>query len=437
MLFPPVTIEWPRNESRAFGQPARSRAGPNGGRAISRTEPTIDAGARKPVLDAARDLKMARSAHAYVRGNTAQFYEWLSASPVAARLPAGPAIWICGDCHLGNLGPLSDGNGNVAIQIRDLDQTVIGNPAHDLIRLGLSLATAARGSDLPGVTTARMVEEMVNGYEAALADRDESEVAVDEPDVVHLVKRRAIGRRWRHLAKERIADAGPTIPLGKKFWPIDDRERAALTALFDDPDIKRNILALDRRDEDRSVRLVDAAYWMKGCSSLGLLRYAAVIAIRGAKDREDFALVDLKEAIASVAPVAAGADMPSDPGERVVAGARALSPNLGERMIAAKLLGRSMFIRELAPQDLKLEVDQFTQAQAVKAARYLAAVVGKAHARQMDDVARAGWRRTLLDHHRMAIEAPSWLWEGVVELSGSHEAGYLEHCRRYALSQAA
>jgi uncharacterized protein (DUF2252 family) len=26
------------------------------------------------------------------------------------------------------------------IQIRDLDQTVIGNPAHDLIRLGLSLA---------------------------------------------------------------------------------------------------------------------------------------------------------------------------------------------------------------------------------------------------------------------------------------------------------
>jgi uncharacterized protein (DUF2252 family) len=33
-----------------------------------------------------------------------------------------------------------------------MDQTVIGNPARDLIRLGLSLATAARGSDLPGIT---------------------------------------------------------------------------------------------------------------------------------------------------------------------------------------------------------------------------------------------------------------------------------------------
>jgi len=37
------------------------------------------------------------------------------------------------------------------IQIRDLDQTVIGNPAHDSVRLGLWLASAARGSD-PGAT---------------------------------------------------------------------------------------------------------------------------------------------------------------------------------------------------------------------------------------------------------------------------------------------
>lgn len=55
------------------------------------------------------------------------------------------------------------------MQIRDLDQTVIGNPAHDLIRLGLSLASAARGSDLPGVITARILEELVLGYRQALS----------------------------------------------------------------------------------------------------------------------------------------------------------------------------------------------------------------------------------------------------------------------------
>jgi uncharacterized protein (DUF2252 family) len=95
---------------------------------------------------------MARSAHAYVRGNTLKFYEWLESS-TGELLPQGPPVWICGDCHLGNLGPVADAEGRVQIAIRDLDQTVIGNPAHDLIRLGLSLATAIRGSDLPGVTT--------------------------------------------------------------------------------------------------------------------------------------------------------------------------------------------------------------------------------------------------------------------------------------------
>ncbi len=70
---------------------------------------------------------------------------------------------------MGNLGPVASKDGGLAIQIRDLDQTVIGNPAHDLIRLALSLAMAARGSDLPGVTTARMMERMMDGYEAAFA----------------------------------------------------------------------------------------------------------------------------------------------------------------------------------------------------------------------------------------------------------------------------
>ncbi len=99
--------------------------------------------ARLEPLSQLRNLKMARSAHAYVRGSTVQFYEWLHSQP-GRRLPKGPAVWICGDCHAGNLGPTGDLKGRIDIHIRDLDQTVIGNPAHDLVRLALSLATAAR-----------------------------------------------------------------------------------------------------------------------------------------------------------------------------------------------------------------------------------------------------------------------------------------------------
>ncbi len=392
---------------------------------------------RLGVLDRARALKMASSTHAYVRGNTAKFYEWLAASTVAGKLPAGPPVWICGDCHLGNLGPLADADGRVDIQIRDLDQTVIGNPAHDLIRLGLSLATAARGSDLPGVTTARMIEEMVDGYELALVDPD-SEHAAPEPDVVRSVRRRALGRRWKHLATERLTDIEPTIPLGRKFWALEEAERDALETLFAQDDVQQLILTLEHRAESDKVHLIDAAYWMKGCSSLGKLRFAALVAVGGSKkDLGPLALIDLKEAVDAVAPPAPKSDMPADHAERVVAGARALSPNLGQRMLATRLLGKPMVLRELMPQDLKLEVDQFTRSEATRSARYLAYVVGKAHARQMDAKVRAEWRRTLLDHRGAGLEAPPWLWRGVVDLMASHEAGYLEHCRRYALADAA
>jgi uncharacterized protein (DUF2252 family) len=389
---------------------------------------------RAASLDHKRMLKMARSTHAYVRGNTAKFYDWLAESQAAKTVPKGPAVWICGDCHLGNLGPLADADGRVDVQIRDLDQTVIGNPAHDLIRLALSLATAARGSDLPGVTTAQMVEQMIDGYEAALTGDDD----VIEPDAVRTVRRQALGRKWKHLARERLTDVEPRIPLGKKFWALKDDEREALDALFAEETVQQTILSLNDRDEDDRIRLVDAAYWVKGCSSLGTLRFAALVAIGGSKRLPDsHALIDLKEAIETVAPAAARSKMPPDHAERVVTGARALSPNLGDRMHAAHVLGKPVVMRELTPQDLKLEIDQFSRREATRAARYLASVIGKAHARQMDKPTRTAWRRTLLDHRGAGLEAPSWLWRSVVDLMARHEAGYLEHCRRYALDAAA
>jgi uncharacterized protein (DUF2252 family) len=166
---------------------------------------------RQKILVEARNLKMARSAHAYVRGSTIRFYEWLEAS-AQKKLPSGPPVWICGDCHLGNLGPIASTSGAIGIQIRDLDQTVIGNPAHDLVRLGLSLASAARGSDLPGVTTVKMVEQLVEGYELSFSEDVSREEDQDLPSAVHLVLVEAASRTWKQLAKERLEDTKPSIP---------------------------------------------------------------------------------------------------------------------------------------------------------------------------------------------------------------------------------
>jgi uncharacterized protein (DUF2252 family) len=129
--------------------------------------------------------------------------------------------------------------------------------------------------------------------------------------------------------------------------------------------------------------------------------------------------------------------MPRDNAVRVVTGAQALSPNLGDRMIATRLLDKAVVLRELMPQDLKIEVDTLTPDQATALARYLGDVVGRAHGRQMDEPTRAAWRADLLKAGTSTLEAPAWLWTNVVELLGAHEAAYLEHCRRYALVQAA
>ena len=156
---------------------------------------------------------MARSAHAYVRGSAIKFYEWLESSN-RCKLPEGPPVWICGDCHVGNLGPLADKKGRVLVQIRDLDQTVIGNPAHDLVRLGLSLASAARGSDLPGVTTARILEELIAGYQNALTTKFETDKdRSHRPKSIQRLLAQSTRRRWRHLAEERLNTIKPTIPL--------------------------------------------------------------------------------------------------------------------------------------------------------------------------------------------------------------------------------
>jgi len=379
---------------------------------------------------------MAQSAHAYVRGSTVKFYEWLE-NGSHGKLPEGPPVWICGDCHVGNLGPLADAKGRVLIQIRDLDQTVVGNPAHDLIRLGLSLASAARGSDLPGVTTARILEELIAGYQAALTGN--FKVDVDRsyrPKAIQTLLTRATRRRWRHLAEERLDTVKPTIPLGKRFWALTAEERNALSEMFESEDVHGGVTSLKGREKDDPIELLDAAYWMKGCSSLGRLRYAALLRV-GKRKNSSFCLADVKEAVTAAAPTISKIQMPKDNAVRVVAGAKALSPNLGQRMIATRLLKKAVVVRELMPQDLKIEIDQLTRQEAMSMARYLAAVVGRAHGRQMSSAIRRAWFSDLSKNHKATLEAPSWLWTSVVELIGLHESAYLDHCRRYALSEAA
>jgi uncharacterized protein (DUF2252 family) len=318
------------------------------------------------------------------------------------------------------------------VQIRDVDQTVIGNPNHDLVRLALSLASAARGSDLPGITTAHMLEEMVIGYRGALLGRSSEQN--DKPKCIEVVMRKALSRTWKHLAQERLENVKPKIPLGDRFWPLSKAEQTSIAALFDREDVRALVTVIKARPNRAKIEVLDAAYWMKGCSSLGRLRFAVLLGVSHGKSKDDdFCLMDLKEAHPPAAPRSSHASMPRDNAARVVAGAKQLSPALGERMMATTLLGRPVVMRELMPQDLKLRIDTLSRGEAVHSARYLAEVVGRAHARQMDHATRREFSKSFARRSRGKLNAPHWLWSSVVELASAHEAAYLQHCREYAL----
>jgi hypothetical protein len=116
------------------------------------------------------------------------------------------------------------------------------------------------------------------------------------------------------------------------------------------------IACLRRRHSD-PVKLIDAAYWVKGCSSLGRLRYALLVRV-GHRRNAGLYLIDAKEAVKSAAPGVADKSMPKDNSLRVIAGAKALAPYLGDRMAAGRVGEAGLVLRELTPHDLKIEVSR-------------------------------------------------------------------------------
>ena len=386
---------------------------------------------RGPALEGLRNQKMSRSALDYVRGSPTKFYEWLEKD--SAAIPQGPEIWICGDCHVGNVGPVANVDGQFKVEMRDFDQTVIGNPAHDLIRLGLSLAAAAVVSDLPGLTIAEILEAMISQYEAAF-HAGPKQGHLEEPKTICKVNRRAAAASWTTMAEEDMDGKSFKLPIGERFWPLLAEERHEIEHLFRNEELRRLLTEGEDRDEDADIRVVDAAYWRKGCSSLGHLRYAVLVQIGRKSDRRRHCLLDLKEAVRPQAPHIAGG-MPRGYARRVVAGASRLSPYLGSRMRAVEMMGKPVFARELLPQDLKIEIDTLSRKEAARVAGYLAAVVGQAHGRQMDREEQRDWCKELRRNRAKGLNAPSWLWRSVVDLLLEHQRGYLEHCRAVSAAE--
>ena len=178
-----------------------------------------------------------------------------------------------------------------------MDQTVIGNPDHDLVILRLSLATAARGSDLPDTITVNMLEQLIEGYESAFKnDANDAEKSSLYPSSIRLMMKESSRRSWKRLACERLENTDPQIPLGKRFWPLSKNELKEIFKTFEVNALCRLATSIKHREDNALVKVLDAAYWVKGCSSLGRLRYAVLLDVgNNTSDGNDLCLIEVAQ----------------------------------------------------------------------------------------------------------------------------------------------
>lgn len=78
----------------------------------------------------------------------------------------------------------------------------------------------------PQGNTASHADDQTNHPEVPVAYQG------DKPESVRVAMRRAMDRTWKHLAKGRLDDMRPDIPLGDRFWPLSCKEKAAVDELF-------------------------------------------------------------------------------------------------------------------------------------------------------------------------------------------------------------
>ena len=171
---------------------------------------------------------------------------------------------------------------------------------------------------------------------------------------------------------------------------------------------------------------------MKGCSSVGVLRFAVLLGIGTGKKR-DLALMGRQR---SRYRRGTALCRPEDAeGSSRTRRCRSNAPVAASRQADGirSYRGAFRFIRELLPQDLKIEIEKLTIDDAMKAASFLSGVVGKAHARQMDEKTRARWAAELERHRtknsRRAVMA--MVERGLADRESRNSI--LEHCRRYPL----
>ena len=368
---------------------------------------------RYPGLLERKLARMTASPLAFLRGAAPLFYDLLEAYPQLDKGPPG-AGWIAGDLHLENFGAFRpdadfDDGESTAFDLNDFDDCTIGPQRYDVLRLSTSLLLAARELGCDGPRALSLCEGMLTAY----AKHARANVAMPSPppSIAALVKT-ASNRTGEALLQARtsVAKGERRFVRGERYLELDADVRRAVPKAFED---YVRSLGKSVRPKSSHCAVVDAAFRVAGTGSLGALRVAVLVSGKGCN--WVFDMKEEREPSSSrlVAPPLL------DGAKRVLAGLRACLSSPPRLAGTSLLLGAPMVVRRLAPQEDKLDLSMVAPAELPALARYLGALVGRAHKRGTTTASKRAWKQDELE--RIVDQA--------VRLAGIHEGAYLALCR--------
>lgn len=80
----------------------------------------------------------------------------------------------------------------------------------------------------------------MEGYAKAFEPDFHEEIDIEQPKSIRSAIGQSVAASWKTLANERIEDAKPTIPLGKRFWPVSAQENQEISSLFDQEQMRQS-----------------------------------------------------------------------------------------------------------------------------------------------------------------------------------------------------
>ena len=346
---------------------------------------------RNPELMRHKIARMSDSAFAFFRGTFHLFARDVLAGTVAPLFSGtGTELDLVGDIHSENYGTYKAGDGKVHYDINDFDETTTGRFDFDVSRLATSLFLASRDrGDALGVAVGIALSS-VTQYATLLPrvlakkipEPGVSEVAPSGcPALDELVRASAAAKRQGFI--ERITEyKGKSRKLirSARYYNLPEAEHEQAVRLLAHYREHHE----DLPDKDDSFAVEDICGRVSGIGSMGRHRYVVLLAGKGSAEARN-TLLEFKEARPSAFDLYRNRDggdaALKHRAERVIAMER-LSQSASNRYLGCALEGGMSFqVRQLGPQDARVETKSLKGAGLDELGRIQMGILARVHAR--------------------------------------------------------